>query len=71
MEEETTMSLQEPVNNQPATAKRPTTRVNLGDRYRKIGISAVAAAVRYQGTSQQSASGPSDDSRPEQAPQRG
>lgn len=64
------MSLQEPVNDQPATAKRPTSRVNLGDRYRKIGISAVAAAVRYQGAGQQSASSPKDDARPEWAPQR-
>lgn len=36
-------------------------RIDLGQRYGEIGISAVAAAVRYQGEPQQTAETPDDE----------
>ena len=59
-EEENVMSLQETPKPPPAPKPRPNTRVDLGGRYRKIGISAVAAAVRFQAKSDDT-SGPAAD----------
>ena len=56
IEEENVMSLQETPKSSPAPKPRPGARVDLGGRYRKIGISAVAAAVRFQ-TKSEDASG--------------
>jgi len=57
--EENAMSSQELLKDRPETISRPAAnsrpRVDLGGRYRKIGISAVAAAVRYQGADVKSA----------------